>query len=53
MRDVLPLTGKDIIEKLKIAPGPKIGELLVKAQEIYNESPCHKEELLQKLEQYR
>ncbi len=46
---VLPITGKDIIEVLDVAPGPEIGRLLDRAHGLYRESPCSRETLLERL----
>ena len=46
---VLPITGKDIIEVLGVAPGPEIGRLLDRAHGIYRDSPCSRETLLERL----
>lgn len=48
-KDYSPLSGTDIIEHFKIDPGPHVGELLSLSKEIFNEDPCSKETLLQKL----
>jgi hypothetical protein len=46
---VLPITGADIIERFAIEPGPKIGELLRAARQLYDAAPCNKDDLLARL----
>jgi len=46
---VLPITGRDIMGKLDIPPGPQVGNLLEKARIIYNNEHCSRDELLEKL----
>lgn len=48
-QDVLPITGKDIMEKLSIPPGPRIKEILLEARNLYSANPCTKEKLIEKL----
>ncbi|QVM97539.1 hypothetical protein JYG36_04950 [Pseudomonas sp. SORT22] len=50
-QEVLPITGKDIMEKFSIAPGPRIKEILLEARQIYNTQPCNKEALLEIISQ--
>ena len=47
----LPITGHDIIETLKIKPGPQVGTLLERAWIFYQDQPCSREVLLNKLQQ--
>lgn len=42
----LPITGKDVMEKFNIPAGPRVGELLEKAKQIYLELRCDKTRLL-------
>jgi hypothetical protein len=46
---VLPITGRDIMEKFGISPGPKVGRLLADAQKIYSLRPCGREDLMELL----
>jgi hypothetical protein len=46
---VLPLTGKDLIERFDMTPGPEVGRLLKQADELFTANPCAKEELLIRL----
>ena len=46
---VLPITGRDIMEAFGIPPGPKVGQLLGRAQKIYAARPCNREELIAQL----
>lgn len=46
---ILPISGVDIMEVFGIPPGPKVGELLAKARQLYEERPCTREELLERL----
>ena len=43
---VLPISGKDIIEEFGIKPGPKVGELLGRAKTLWIEEKCNREGLL-------
>jgi len=45
----LPITGADIITHLGVAPGPEVGRWLVEARKLYNEQPCTKAVLLERL----
>lgn len=47
---ILPITGNDIIEKLGIPPGPRVGEYLERARHVYASFPCKAEELLRRLD---
>jgi hypothetical protein len=50
MTRVLPITGKDIIDELRIPPGPRVGTLLEEARKINDENfPCSKQLLIEKL----
>jgi hypothetical protein len=46
----LPVTGKDIITRLKVQPGPVVGQLLRDARIKYEETRCTSSELLDWLE---
>lgn len=48
----IPINGEDIMEHFDMKPGIQVGEILKLAYQIYNENPCTKEELLQRLEEY-
>ena len=48
---VLPITGHDIMETFNIKPGPQVGALLERAQIFYQDQPCSREILLNKLRQ--
>jgi len=51
---VLPITGKEILETFEdIQPGPEVGEFLQRAKTMYEENPCTREELLEKLRNTR
>lgn len=43
---VLPITGTDIIATFEIRPGPRVGQLLECARDLYAAEPCDKETLL-------
>jgi integrase len=45
----IPITGEDIIESLRVKPGPEVGRFLRRARETYRQAPCTKEELLGRL----
>ena len=47
--DYCPLSGDDIIIHLGLPPGPKVGNLLLKARQIWQEKPCSAQELLNRL----
>ena len=42
----MPITGADIIREFQIPPGPKVGEFLRKAEEMFRAKPCTREEVL-------
>ena len=46
---VLPITGGDIIDRFEIEPGPRVGDLLRMARQLYDAAPCSKDELLTRL----
>ncbi|MBK8265013.1 MAG: hypothetical protein IPK80_27220 [Nannocystis sp.] len=50
---VLPITGRDIVNALKIKSGPRIGTLLEQARRRFAAQPCTREELLAHLERSR
>ncbi len=43
---VIPVTGRDIIDMLHIAPGPIVGNLLKEASLFFESNRCNKDELL-------
>jgi hypothetical protein len=45
----MPITGKDVIESLGIAPGPAVGEELERALALFSAAPCGRDELLERL----
>jgi hypothetical protein len=47
--DVLPITGKDIIQELQIEPGPLVGRLLAEARNLYGNERLSREQLLGRL----
>ena len=47
--DRLPITGHDIMETFNIKPGPQVGTLLERALILYQDQPCSREFLLDKL----
>jgi len=49
MTSIMPITGNDIMNELKVEPGPEVGQLLDKARIIHNTEPCSRDELLEKL----
>lgn len=51
-QDVLPITGLDIMETFNIPPGPRVKEVLLEAKQLYDVSPCAKEELLSKISDF-
>lgn len=51
---LLPITGQDILDYFgDVQPGPVVGQLLKAARTLYENHPCNRQELLQKLAQYR
>ena len=48
---ILPITGNDIMQTFNIKPGPQVGTLLERAQIFYQDQPCSREILLNKLRQ--
>ena len=42
----LPVDGADIIERLRVPPGPRMREILQAARRLYETKPCAKEALL-------
>jgi hypothetical protein len=53
MTPMLPITGRDILRKLDIPPGPQVGNLLEQARIIYNNEHCSRDELLEKLRMHK
>ena len=49
---VLPITGRDVIESLRIEPGPDVGLLLEEARRHFEENRCCRAELLAYLREY-
>jgi hypothetical protein len=47
--DYCPLNGDDIINRLTVPPGPKVGQILLKARQMWREKPCSAEELLKRV----
>lgn len=47
--ELLPITGRDIIDTLGVEPGKKVGELLQEARKIYEEHQCTRDQLLERL----
>ena len=43
---VLPITGRDVIDALRITPGPRVGHFLEEARKRFESQPCSKDELL-------
>lgn len=43
---ILPITGKDVMESLKIEPGPRVGALLEEARRYFEVHGCARDELL-------
>jgi hypothetical protein len=50
---VLPITGRDVIEVLRIRPGPEIALLLVEARRHFEENGGTREDILAHLRDYR
>lgn len=47
---VLPITGQDIMDAFpSIGPGPMVGRMLRLAKDLYDNNPCNRTELLQRL----
>jgi hypothetical protein len=46
---LLPITGHDVIAFFGIGPGPPVGRLLGCARRLYDEQPCDKDTLLQRM----
>jgi len=49
---VLPITGREIIDELKVKPGPLVGKLLEEARRFYELEKCSKDEILKHLQKY-
>jgi hypothetical protein len=45
----LPITGRDIIRRLGVQPGPEVGKLLRRARDLYRAAPEDGERLLKRL----
>lgn len=45
-KNYCPIDGDDVIRRLGVPPGPKVGEILARARSIWQQSPCSREELL-------
>lgn len=43
----LPIDGQDIMREFEIEPGRRVGDLLKRAMEIHDRSPCSREELIE------
>ncbi len=48
-QNVLPVTATDIMTTFNIPPGPRIKEILLDARQLYDASPCFRDELLQRV----
>jgi len=44
-----PLNGDDVIAHFAISPGPRVRELLERAQQLWRDAPCTREELIARL----
>ncbi|WP_322074146.1 HD domain-containing protein [Burkholderia cepacia] len=51
--DVLPISGRDLIDYFELEPGPEIGDLLQAAKVIFGIEKCDKDTLLTKLRAQR
>jgi hypothetical protein len=49
--DVLPITGRDIIQELQIEPGPLVGRLLAEAKTLYSHERLSRDQLIERLRQ--
>ena len=49
---VLPITGKDVIEGLRVEPGPVVGTLLEEARRYFEVHHCSRDDLLTHLRNY-
>lgn len=49
MRDILPITSAQIIERFGVNPGPEVEKLLVEAARLFDEERCSSEKLLERL----
>ncbi|HDX9497931.1 MULTISPECIES: hypothetical protein [Bacillus] len=52
MKSVMPIIGLDIMNYFGVEPGPKVGELLNIAKKLFEEKPCNREELLQRIKEH-
>lgn len=48
---LLPITGADLIALLEIPPGPEVGRALGLARSLYDEKPCNRDTLLERLKE--
>jgi len=46
---VLPITGSDVITYFGISPGPEVGRLLALARHLYDDRPCDRDQLLERM----
>ncbi|WP_141683506.1 hypothetical protein [Streptomyces sp. F-7] len=46
---VLPITGLDVMDSFGLGPGPQVGRLLAHARKIYDDQPCSREVLLERM----
>ena len=49
LSSLMPITGKDIIQEFGVEPGKLVGRLLGEARESYQQTPCTRIELLDRL----
>lgn len=46
---VLPITGLDVMNSFSLGPGPEVGRLLAGARKLYEDEPCNRETLLERM----
>jgi hypothetical protein len=47
--NLMPITGQDIIREFNLEPGAIVGRLLGEARKLYQQEPCTREQLLERL----
>ena len=49
LMNLMPITGQDVIRAFNLEPGALVGRLLGEARNLYQQAPCTREQLLERL----